>query len=142
MSSALDDIIGEVTPEHVERRVADWIQRLNDLYALLESWLPPGWKARRGRTTSMHEELMQSHGVSARTIPILELNHSTSHATVEPRALWVIGANGRVDLRTDKGVYLIVDTSGNFEPTNWQAAPTSDRRKLQPLTKQSFQSVL
>lgn len=143
MGSALDDIVGDVTKQHVARRVDDWVRRLKALYGLFESWLPPGWTARRGRTVTMHEELMQKLSIGPRQVPTLDLEQNgTVRASVQPRALWVIGTNGRVDLRTPKGAFHIVDMAEHFEPPEWQVIPAIGRPKPRPLSREWLQSVL
>ena len=51
----------------------------------------------------MHEEMMREFGVPPREMPILDLLHNgVCAASLEPRALWVIGANGRLDFEQER----------------------------------------
>ncbi len=60
MSRVLEEVTEtEITPQHVEQRVADWERRIDDLYIQIEGWLPAGYAAQRHRTKLMHEEMMQ-----------------------------------------------------------------------------------
>jgi hypothetical protein len=133
----------QIDRDHIARRVDDWADRINSLYRQIEEWLPLGWSADRPVTVSMHEELMQKFGIGGRDLPVLRLSyHGTPSARIEPRGLWIIGANGRLDLFGGSGHYVIIDTAENFESPDWHIAPFSDRRKLQRLTRETLISAL
>ena len=113
---------------HVARRVEDWEGRLDELYAMIGGWLPDGWEARRSVPMVMHETLMRKFGVAAKRMPTLELRSGTGDtARMEPRGLWIIGGNGRIDLKRNGRRYLIVDMAGSFEAPDWQVAPAERR---------------
>ena len=132
-----------ITPQHVEQRVADWERRIDGLYTQIESWLPAGYSAQRDRTMLMHEEMMQKFGVAAKKLPILEITRdSVPVAKIEPRGLWIIGANGQLDMIVGKNQYVIVDTAENFASPSWIFTPFSNRRNRQPVTQQTFCSLL
>jgi len=90
-------VLGEVTSEtldakHIRRRVNDWEERVEGLYAMIGGWLPDGWEARRGPPVLMHEKLMRKFGVEAKRIPTLELHGNAGQVVrLEPHALWIIG---------------------------------------------------
>ena len=66
---------------------------------------------------------MRKFGIAAKRMPTLELQDRAGHvARLVPRGLWIIGSNGRVDLKRDGRRYLIVDMAENFEAPDWQAA--------------------
>ncbi|MGP0106481.1 hypothetical protein [Rhodoblastus sp.] len=133
----------EITPQHVEQRVADWHDRIVGLYTQIESWLPDGYSARHDRTMLMHEEMMQKFGVAARKLPILEITRdSVPVAKIEPRGLWIIGANGRLDMIVGQNQYIIVDTAENFASPSWIFTPLSNRQNRHPVTQQTFCSLL
>jgi hypothetical protein len=90
----------------------------------------------------MHEQLMQKFNVPARDLPVLELSSGQRSARLEPRGLWIIGANGRLDLFAGPDHYMIVDTAENLRPPQWQIAPFSDRRQLKPVNSSTFVAVL
>jgi hypothetical protein len=133
----------EIDRSHIVRRVDDWVTRVERLYGQIESWLPSGWSARRRGTAQMHEELMQRFDVPLRNLPILELLHDGQSAGhIEPRGLWIIGANGRLDFFRGTDHFVIVDTAENFEQPDWQIAPFTDRRKAQPLNRDTLITAL
>jgi hypothetical protein len=129
--------------EYVERRVSDWASRIEALYRLIESWLPPGWRAERRGTVQMLEEQMRKVNVLSRDLPVLDLeNHAGKTARIEPRGLWVIGANGRLDFSGGKDHYVIFDEAEKFAPPFWYMARLSDRTNLRPLSKEDFVDAL
>ncbi len=144
MSTVLDEVTTErIDAAHVRRRVKDWEGRLNDLYAVIGDWLPDGWGARKGTPVMMHEELMRNYGVAAKRIPTLELlGRSGEIVKVEPRALWIIGSNGRIDLKRDGHRYLIVDVAENFEQPDWQVAHAERRCDRETVTREWLRRIL
>jgi hypothetical protein len=132
----------EIDRNHVMRRVDDWADRVSALYADICNWLPAGWTAQRRGVVKMHEQLMHKFGVPARDLPVLELSSGERSARLEPRGLWIIGANGRLDLFAGPHHYMIIDTAENLQPPQWQIAPFSDRRQLKPLDSGTFGAAL
>ena len=116
MGTVLEDVTSEtIDAEHIRRRVDDWEERLGGLFASVSGWLPDGWEARQGASVVMHEELMRKFGVAAKRMPTLELEDRAGHVVrLVPRGLWIIGSNGRVDLKRDRRRYLIVDMAENL----------------------------
>jgi len=144
MSGLLEEVTGpSMDPAHIERRVKDWVNRIDHLYSQLEKWLPTGWTSDRSSTTHMDEELMRRVGVDPRELPVLRLFHNSELAgRVEPRGLWIIGANGRLDFFRGPNHFLIVDTAENFDPPKWRMAPLADRSRMVPLDRQTFMNAL
>jgi hypothetical protein len=133
----------QIDRDHIVRRVDDWVGRIEALYQQLSRWLPAGWTADRSGTVQMREELMQKFSVPARELPVLQLSYQGKpSAHIEPRGLWIIGANGRLDLFSGLGHYVIIDSAENLEPPDWRIAPLSDRRKLRPLNQETFATAL
>ena len=144
MGNVLDDVTDEtVDRTHVLRRVEDWERRLHGLYDMIEGWLPDGWTVQREASVSMREELMRKFDIEPRQLPALRcVNQKGAVVTLEPRALWIIGGNGRVDLKCDTRHYLIVDLADNFEKPAWQAAPADRRSERRTVSSDWLRSVL
>ena len=144
MQTVLDEVTSKtIDATHVRRRVDDWEARLNDLYATIGEWLPGGWVARRGAPVLMHEKMMRKFDVDAKRMPTLEL-HGPGGETVkiEPHALWIIGNNGRVDVKRDGWRYLIVDAAENFGEPDWQAARDERRCDRESVTRDWLRRIL
>lgn len=43
--------------------------------------------------------------------------------------LWVIGANGRIDILTKSGAYILVDVGEKEGPSNWKVYAPKNRKK-------------
>ena len=144
MSNALQDITTEqLSPDYVNKRIDDWIARVDALYRMIEHWLPEGWTARRIETVFMDEELMRKAGVGPRKLPVLSLSSpKEAVARIEPQGLWIIGANGRVDLRGRKGTFIILDSADTFAKPEWRIAPISNRTRIKALDEESFRKAL
>jgi uncharacterized DUF497 family protein len=144
LADVLEEIAGSSLTRHaVERRVDDWGSRIEALYNQIEAWLPPEWSADRRGTVEMHEELMQRFNISPRELPKLNLlNKGKIAGSIEPRGLWIIGANGRLDFSRGRERNVIVDTAESFAAPQWYIAPLTRRQELQPLDREAFLSLL
>ena len=144
MKTVLEEVTSDaIDAEHVSRRVEDWEARLSGLYAMIGEWLPDGWEARRGVPMVMHEKIMRKFGIEAKRLPTLEL-HGRSGQVVKlvPDALWVIGANGRVDLKGHGGRYIVIDTADNFEEPHWEVSRSDRRSEREPVTREWLRPIL
>ncbi|WP_419809184.1 hypothetical protein [Sphingomonas sp.] len=94
------------------------------------------------RRYTMSEELMQKFAVPDRELPILDVVRADDVlASFIPRALWVLGSFGRVDLVTRSGTTLLVRASREDE-FSWQVVDKSDRRKVSPLDAEVLRDLL
>ncbi|MFI4988356.1 MAG: hypothetical protein ACHQF3_13025, partial [Alphaproteobacteria bacterium] len=111
MSDALDDVTSDgLSPDYIARRVTDWAQRIDQLYAKLRSWLPPDCVAAQSRTVTMHEELMKKAKIAPKELPVLDVSRNGNVVlSIEPRGLWVVGTNGRLDAKYPDGPSVIID---------------------------------
>ncbi len=101
----------EITKSYVEKRVSEWLERLIDLFEEIKKWASKnGWTTEDGPSIPMFEELMQRFGVSEHQQPTMSIcDPKGRRIWIKPKGLWVIGANGRVDLFSPKGAYTLVD---------------------------------
>ena len=122
----------EIDKTYIEKRVNDWITRVKNLYSLTEKVAKNrGGICHENGTVYMYEELMKEFDVNPTQLPILNLCNKNDEkvATFRPIGLWVIGANGRVDILTKNGAYILVDvTKTNFEKPNWQVYSPQDKK--------------
>ncbi len=143
MATVLDDVTSEsIDAPYVQRRVDDWIHRVNSLYGELSAALPEGWET-KADTITMHEELMRKFSVPAATVPALAFVHqSGARAALIPRGLWVVGANGRLDLTANGQRYLVLDLADSFTCPDWRVCSVQDRRTKEPFTPDWLNRVL
>ncbi len=138
VTEELTDFEDQIDRAHIERRIEDWRRRLSDLYSDVTSWLPPGWSARERDDVTMHELLMRSFGIEERRLPSLVLTKESLAARLEPRGLWIIGANGRVDLVSFEGHYVIIDPSELYEAPRWTISVFRDQLHPRRFTRDAL----
>ena len=105
----------------VQRRVDNWIDRLTVLFQEVTSWAGQnGWTPAEGAPVPMNEKLMQLTGVPPREQPSLVLTSPKGERVwCNPKGLWVIGANGRVDVYGSRDSLVVIDTAHPFERPAW-----------------------
>jgi len=138
---------GGVSRDQVLRRLHDWRDRVHKLYDDIERALAnsPYSFDRRGKHTSA-EELPRRVGLLASEEPEIDIlrivrSDGTNAAMIIPKGLWVIGANGRVDLRIlpligSSEIYMLVDQSSPLSgKSEWTRIPIGspfDREPFDP----------
>ena len=128
---------------HIERRIDDWERRIENLYTDVRSWLPSGWKASVGAQITLRDDLMDRFNVPGRALPVLDLDYCGSNkGKLEPRGLWIVGANGRVDLIVPPRHFILIDRAENFEDPQWTITPLKDRLSESPFTNDRFRASL
>jgi len=139
-------MLAEVTHEDIEQRIIDWQQRLNALYSSVQSWLPSnmGHVIDTSGSVVMNEELMKRYSMPAINLTTMKIIHEGKEILYfEPRGLWVIGANGRIDVFGKGSTWVLVDVSDRFAPeTKWKITEPSDRRTLRDFDKSAFLAML
>jgi len=119
----------DVTKDEVQQRVQDWKNHLHALFDEISAWAKEnGWLVKDVGTVGMYEELMQKLNVPATEQPTLRLDRGDSFALFMPKGLWVIGANGRIDLYTSKGTFVIVDLAESGSDPRWTIFRASANR--------------
>lgn len=122
----------EIDKPDIEGRVEDWLQRLAALYTFVERTLEnsENIECKSTKHMTMHEELMQKFDVEPKRVPILDIYKSkTVIASFKPVGLWVIGANGRVDILTKSGAFILVNVADKGEKSDWKVYSPQNRRK-------------
>lgn len=128
---------------NVVERVADWVQRLNVLYEEVDTWtqMMQSVRTEQTRFVTMSEELMHAYVVPDQEIPILDIaQNDTQIASLVPRGLWVIGANGRVDLITREETHILIDNDS--KPWGWRIVDKNNRTKSSPFTQATLSQLM
>lgn len=134
-----------VTREYIEERINNWESRINSLFDEILQWISekPEWSAERGDVMQRHEHLMREYEVSPRKLPSLALHSGKAALRFVPSALWVIGANGRLNITTNTKQYILVDTGGkNGDGSNWRLADPEMRLAHTPFDKEALFEIL
>lgn len=122
LEDLMDDIGEErLSAEDVQRRVDDWLVRIDELLSGIRTWAhEAGWSVEAGTPVPMDEDPMRRAGLSPRQQPALRLRTAAgAELWIRPKALWVIGANGRVDLFSMKGAFILIDVAEPYQDASW-----------------------
>ena len=142
VAEELLDVDHTVDRAYVERRLDDWRARIDRLYADIAGWLPAGWSMAVGGEVLIHEDLMMRFGVPAQALPSKNMyQHGEMAGRIEPRGLWIIGANGRIDIILGDRHYLIIDRAESFERPNWRVSSITARRDQCRLTHDAIAQI-
>lgn len=137
-------LVSIVESSHIQKRVDDWKKRVDDLYGSINNWIlqKSNYSCRFGQHTAMFEDLMKTFEIPKQNINTLDvlLNQKIILA-FKPKGLWIIGANGRIDIISAKGSYTIVDIAEPFQAPQWQIY-TADRKTKSDFNQTAFNQVL
>ena len=128
--------------DHIERRIEDWQVRLRALYLDLCHWLPTGWSGEQKLDVAMHEPLMRVFSVVERRLPSLVLSKDDRLVRLEPRGLWIVGTNGRIDMISQTRHDLLIDQADLYDQPQWTISTFEDQLHPKPLTRERFVETL
>lgn len=117
---------------YIRSRVDDWESRIKNLIKDISIWSKESgiFSIRSSRKFWMYEEMMKSFNVPMREIETIDiLKNNKVIISLKPFSLWIMGANGRIDLLTAKGNFVLVDEAERFNPPIWKLYLTNDKRK-------------
>ena len=85
---------------------------------------------------------MRNVGASEERLPSLVLRRGGLTVRLEPRGLWIMGANGRVDMVSPSIHSVMIDRADLYEAPRWTIAPFRHQLDQQALTRESFIGTL
>lgn len=127
---------------YVNNRVEDWKVRLANLFEFFERQLSDrSFSVSKSGTVLMNEELMQKFFIKPVELQSMHvLKDWKTIIMLKPKGLWIVGANGRVDLMTPIDSYFLIDTAEFGRESEWVIR---DRRRNQtPLTTNVIRRIL
>jgi hypothetical protein len=124
-------------------RIADWVKRIDNVYANVEDWTAGrGVSIDKSRTILMSEELMQKFAVPDRELPILDLNKDgKSLLSFVPVGLWILGSNGQIDIISERGTTLLLDKARSPDPPNWSILRDKTKQTFEPWSSEAFKKL-
>ena len=135
----------KVTKTYVHKRLRDWERRIMALFKQIGEWAAKEWGEGSvvwGERLQRNEHMMQQFGVPPRRLPTVEVRTGKRTVTFLPSCLWIIGANGRVDVIAGPSSYMIVDMAGeDGRPSEWQISNPDSRIVLEPFTRDVFRRI-
>ena len=130
---------------YLPERIDDWKKRISNLYTLVNHWLidQQGYTMKTNNTVNMYEELMQEYEIEKQSIDVADIfKHGKLILSIKPVGLWIIGANGRVDLITKNDSFIMVDVADWQEDPKWTIFKSNDRRNGQIFSKEIFYELI
>jgi len=144
------EITRVATKREVEARLRDWDRRLRELFARVERWSVALWGkgcVTHGTILPLSEYRMEEAGVRPRRLPTLTVQAGPKTITFEPWCLWIIGANGAIDVSVEGGprsrqgavFHSLCDVGAeNGRLSDWQISTRNPRKVLEPFTKEAL----
>ena len=115
---------GLLTKQAVVERVADWIERLNTLFEMIEAWAEEDGRlpeSIRGTIVQRNEPLLDRFHVRPHKLPTLTFLVGRHRLAFVPSALWVVGANGRVNISLNGEMFTLYDMGENHgKSSDWK----------------------
>ncbi len=129
---------------YIKKRVDDWEKRIEDIIALCNTWATEeNLTLALGRKQKMHEGLMKTFHVPMREINSADIiSNDKIIATIKPFGLWILGANGRMDILTSKANFVLIDTAKQFESPMWKLFTKENRDNGSDFNKITFLQII
>ena len=130
--------------EDIQKKVEDWKNRIDRLYLEIKKWVSSSadYSCNSIHTTVMNEEIMQNFEIPPQQIKTLDITYNgKTILAFKPKGLWTIAANGRIDILSKKGSFMLVDFAEHFQTPNWNIY-TADKKTKNIFNETAFNQVL
>ncbi len=131
--------------ELVIQRIDDWEERLTRLFAQIDDWcrhLPNDCEIFADAVPQRVEEIMHKFDVGPRPLPSRAIIRGEHRVSFVPGTLWVVGANGRVNVTTNHDHDLLLDMGGHGDlPSDWQLATSQVNLDFVPFAEEAFRDL-
>lgn len=127
------------TKRQVQMRIANWRRRIEALYDQIEAWATREWGdgcVVRGTAPQAEEYMMRKLHIPPGKLPTLTVRAGNRTIEFSPRCLWIIGANGQLDVMAGGRHYHLSDRGGtNGRASYWEIDNPDPRIILEPFTR-------
>lgn len=127
-------------PKWKQRR-EEWVSKISRLYSLIEKWLEP-LKKQKYLDTSLSETLISEEYLGSYSAPTMTISFFNNHkVTLKPKGLYVIGAEGRIDMVVGDRIVMLVGVGDNLD---WSFAEREGRGQPRrwDFTEENFLDIL
>ncbi len=135
----------ELTKEHIINRVQDWKKRVYNLILLIKEWTDErsDLEVKFAEKSTMYEEMMYNFGISKCKLDTANVYKNGSLVlAIKPNGLWILGGNGRVDILTRIGNYILIDVSEQFQPSEWKIFLKNNQKSAVSFNKEVFFQII
>jgi hypothetical protein len=132
--------------ETVEARIANWQIRLQSLCEIVKGFAQkydcPLEDILEGQVLQRLEQPMIQFQVQPKMLPTIAILKGMNRVSLVPSVLWILGADGRVNVSTNSHQYILVDTRKYEEAeSDWRIA-TSKLETPRPFVFEVFKQLL
>jgi hypothetical protein len=130
---------------YILRRIDDWEKRVHDLITQLSLWISTNnnLEIKPGRKSLMHEGLMKDFEIPVRELETADiLKRGKLTMAIKPFGLWIMGANGRIDLMRAIGNLILIDEAEDFQKPKWKVFLGHNRQVGLELNKKVFTEII
>jgi len=109
--------------EYILKRIKDWKNRIEDLYYQISEWIKEKqfYSLKITPDLEMFEEMMEKFEIKKEIMNSADIYFNKKlQLTFKPYGLFIIGANGRIDIISKAGNFLLIDNSQQFEKPDWR----------------------
>jgi hypothetical protein len=134
-----------VTKEYIEYRIDNWEQRIKELFSKIADWARerPDVEFHQASQKQRNEYLMRESNIQPRDFPKLFFKKGDRRVVFAPSALWVVGANGRIDVIANDNLYIIVDLEDDLEKERrWRITFPNDNLIRKEFNKEAFLEII
>lgn len=153
VSATIEELVEPVRRDHVMERLCDWRDRVHRLYDHVQDGLGTDYVYDRSGKHRTMEAMVQRAGIEEADVPAVDIlrierPQGTLRATLQPRYLWIVGANGRLDLliaRPSGGrrLFMIYDLAAPMSGvSDWRLVSLADRLHEPPFRVDRLQELL
>lgn len=153
VSATIEELVEPIRRDHVMARLRDWRDRVHRVYDQIQEGLGPGYAYDRSGKHRTMEEMVQRAGIEEADVPAIDIlrierPQGTLRATLQPRYLWIVGANGRLDLliaRPNGGrrLFTIYDLAPPMSgASDWRLVSLADQLHEPPFRVDRLQELL
>jgi hypothetical protein len=148
------EIQGPLDRNQVLSRLRDWRERIHRLYDDIQNGLGKRYRYDRSGQHRTFEEIVQRTGLAEADVPPIDILRieepgGALRAIIQPRHLWIIGANGRADLTIipKSGIgrhqFMLLDLSRPMRRgSDWRLVSPGERLEQPPFTPKRLRELL
>jgi hypothetical protein len=129
----------------IKNRLEERKEQIEKLFNHIENWISgeSEFRFKRSKPVTLKEEETGNQESEQIQLPTANIfRNNTLVASLKPKGLWVIGANGRVDLLNKYESIILFDLSKNEEDFNWEISYSKKGQKRLPLNKSNLIWIL